>query len=49
MDRNSFLCEIGQNILKHVAEDVQTRFDARGYSKDGNRHFLIGKNEKVKC
>ena len=48
MDTDSFVHETEtENLYRDIAEDVETRFDTRGYSRDENRPLPIGKNKKV--
>ena len=48
MDTDSFVYEIEtEDFYRDIAEDVETRFDTSGYSKEDNRPLPIGKNKKV--
>ena len=48
MDTDSFVYEIEtEDFHRDIAEDVETRFDTSGYSKENNRPLPIGKNKKV--
>ena len=45
MDIDSFVYEIKQeNFNKDIAEDVETRFDTNGYSKNDKRPLQLSKN-----
>ena len=35
-----------QYFYKHIAKDVETKFDKSEYSNDDNRLLQIGKNKK---
>ena len=46
MDTDSLVYDIKtEDFYKHIAEDVETRFDTSGYELD--RPLPIGKNKKV--
>ena len=48
MDAGSFVYKIEtEDFYRDTAEDVETRFDTSGYSKDKKRPLRIGKNKKV--
>ena len=48
MDTDSFVYEIEtEDFYKDIAEDVETRFDTSGYSKEDNQPLHIGNNKKV--
>ena len=48
MDTDSFVYETGtKDIYKEIAKDVETKFNARKYSKDDNRPVPIGTNKKT--
>ena len=48
MDTDSFVHETEtENFYRDIAEDIETRFDTRGYSRHENRPLPIGKNKKV--
>ena len=48
MDTGSFVYEIETgDFYRDIAEDVETRFDTSGYSKDDKRSLPIRKNKKV--
>ena len=48
MDTDSFVYGIEtEDFYRDIAEDVETRFDTSGYSKDDNRPLPIGRNKKV--
>ena len=48
MDTDSFIYQIKTiDYYKDIADDVETRFDTSGYSKDDARPLSIGKNKKV--
>ena len=48
MDRDSLVYDIKtEDFYEDIADDVEARFDASGYSKTGFRLLLIGLNKKV--
>ena len=48
MDTDSFVIYIKtEDFYKDIANDVKKWFDTSNYSKDDNRPFSIGWNEKI--
>ena len=48
MDTDSLIYNIKtEDFYKHIADDVETRFDTSTYPSDGSRPLPVGKNKKV--
>ena len=48
MDADSFVYEIQiEDFYEDIVKDVETRFDASGYSEDDHRPLPTGKNKKI--